>query len=54
MGLPTSTSEAHAEGQFFGDLMRSSRKNLLDLSLRNKLLNFPPVGPDHKDDGRAH
>lgn len=34
--------------------MRASRKKLLDLSLRNKLLNFPPVGPDHKDDGRAH
>jgi very-short-patch-repair endonuclease len=54
MASSTSSSEAHADGQVFSELMRSSRKNLLDLSLRNKLLNFAPVGPDHKDDGRAH
>ena len=34
--------------------MKASRKKLLDLSLRNKLINFPPVSPEHKDDGRAH
>ena len=34
--------------------MESSRKKLLDLSLRNRLLNFAPANPEHEDDGRAH
>ena len=34
--------------------MESSRERLLDLTLRNKLLNFAPADPAHHDDGRAH
>lgn len=34
--------------------MEASRKNLLDLSLRNRLLNYSPADPEHRDDGRAH
>ena len=34
--------------------MEASRKNLLDLSLRNRLLNFSPADPEHQDDARAH
>jgi very-short-patch-repair endonuclease len=48
------TKNTEAQGSFFAELMKSSRKKLLDLSLRNKLLNFPPVAPDYNDDGRAH
>ena len=49
-----STPDQAKQANFFAELMKASRKKLLDLSLRNKLINFPPVGPDHKDDGRAH
>lgn len=34
--------------------MEFSRERLLDLTLRNKLLNFSPADPEHRDDGRAH
>lgn len=34
--------------------MESSRKKLLDLSLRNRLLNFSPANPEYQDDSRAH
>lgn len=44
----------HNDRQFFAKLMEASRKNLLDLSLRNRLLNYSPADPEHRDDGRAH
>lgn len=52
---PESENGNHSnDRQFFAKLMEASRKNLLDLSLRNRLLNYSPADPEHRDDGRAH
>ena len=37
-----------------GEKLRRSRQCLLDLTLRNRLLNFRPGGPDYRDDLKAH
>lgn len=34
--------------------LRRSRQRLLDLTLRNRLLNFRPGSPDYRDDLKAH
>lgn len=34
--------------------LRRSRQRLLDLTLRNRLLNFRPGNPDYRDDLKAH
>ncbi len=34
--------------------LRRSRQRLLDLTLRNRLLNFRPGKPDYRDDLKAH
>jgi very-short-patch-repair endonuclease len=47
-------SKPSSEANLYAELMRSSRKRLLDLSLRNRLLNYGPADPEHHDDGRAH
>jgi very-short-patch-repair endonuclease len=50
----TENGTAKSETQSFAKLMAASRKKLLDLSMRNRLLNYSPADPDHRDDGRAH
>jgi very-short-patch-repair endonuclease len=49
-----SSQESTPQANFFAELMKASRKKLLDLSLRNRLLNYAPADPEHRDDGRAH
>ena len=34
--------------------LRRSRQRLLDLTLRNRLLNFRPGNPNYRDDLKAH
>src|ERR1039457_1775853 len=34
--------------------LQRSRKRLLDLTLRNRLLNFRPGNPNYQDDQKAH
>jgi very-short-patch-repair endonuclease len=55
--MPSSVPPAHeptSQNTFYAELMRASRKRLLDLSLKNRLLNYAPADPEHRDDGRAH
>ena len=44
-------------GSVAGDVaekLRRSRQRLLDLTLRNRLLNFRPGNPNYRDDLKAH
>lgn len=51
---PKTVSSTPIDPRFCAREMESSRERLLDLTLRNKLLNFAPADPAHHDDGRAH
>jgi len=44
------TATTKSETQSFAKLMAASRKKLLDLSMRNRLLNYSPADPDHRED----
>lgn len=48
------TATIKSETHSFAKLMAASRKKLLDLSMRNRLLNYSPADPDHREDSRAH
>lgn len=45
---------ADSQSGNIADKLRRSRQRLLDLTLRNRLLNFRPGNPDYRDDLKAH
>ncbi|MEI6342220.1 MAG: hypothetical protein WCR07_09695, partial [Verrucomicrobiota bacterium] len=51
-----SNGEARTKGaaKDVAEKLRRSRQRLLDLTLRNRLLNFRPGNPEHRDDHKAH
>jgi hypothetical protein len=48
------TSRANSVAGDVFEKLRRSRQRLLDLTLRNRLLNFRPGYPNYKDDLKAH
>ncbi len=48
------TSGNDSNPSAIADKLGRSRKKLLDLTLRNRLLNFRPGNPRFSDDGKAH
>src|SRR5437867_1885394 len=57
MSKQSSSRATTRENSTAGDVaekLRRSRQRLLDLTLRNRLLNFRPGNPDYRDDLKAH
>jgi len=53
--LPSNgTAPVPGAGGDVAEKLRRSRQRLLDLTLRNRLLNFRPGNPDHRDDLKGH
>src|SRR3954463_7709744 len=53
--LPTNrTAPTDSGAGDVGEKLRRSRQRLLDLTLRNRLLNFRPGNPDYRDDLKTH
>jgi hypothetical protein len=57
MNKQLTSNQAVGAGPAAGDVvekLRRSRQRLLDLTLRNRLLNFRPGNPNYRDDFKAH
>ena len=50
----TGTARPNPPGGDVAEKLRRSRQRLLDLTLRNRLLNFRPGNPDYRDDLKGH
>ena len=50
----TGTARPKTPGGDVAEKLRRSRQRLLDLTLRNRLLNFRPGNPDYRDDLKGH
>jgi very-short-patch-repair endonuclease len=50
----TGTARPNQPGGDVAEKLRRSRQRLLDLTLRNRLLNFRPGNPDYRDDLKGH
>ena len=48
------TTRADSVAGDVAEKLRRSRQRLLDLTLRNRLLNFRPGNPNYRDDLKAH
>src|SRR5665213_271405 len=52
--MPTVDTRTNSIGGDVVEKLQRSRKRLLDLTLRNRLLNFRPGNPNYQDDQKAH
>jgi hypothetical protein len=52
--MPTVDPRTNSNGGDVVEKLLRSRKCLLDLTLRNRLLNFRPGNPNYQDDQKAH
>lgn len=52
--LPGRASQPDDSTTDVAEKLRRSRQRLLDLTLRNRLLNFKPGNPEYRDDLKAH
>ena len=52
--MPTVDTRTNSIASDVVEKLQRSRKRLLDLTLRNRLLNFRPGNPNYQDDQKAH
>ncbi len=52
--MPTANNRITSNASDVVEKLQRSRKRLLDLTLRNRLLNFRPGNPNYQDDQKAH
>ena len=54
LGMPTADARTNSNAGDVVEKLQRSRKRLLDLTLRNRLLNFRPGNPNFQDDQKAY